>query len=331
MQFWQGSIIYLVIINLITFAMYGTDKNKARNHKWRIPERTLIFMAFIGGGLGAIIGMNIFHHKTQKPKFKILVPIGLVLTIVITILATYGNNHLEVTTYNYDAGLNCKIVHLSDVHNTTIYWNKDALPNAVKDLDPDYIVITGDLIDSIHTDMDSAIYTAKALAEITDTYYVTGNHELRLSEDDLNTFHARLREAGVIILSNEYVTLTDNSGTEFALIGLDDANLGDDTLKGIMSTIDKDLPTILLAHEPQYFDNYADSNVNYVLSGHYHAGQFVIAGRGFITPEFEIFPEYSFGEKTTNNTTLITSRGIGNSIIPWRINNQPEIVVIEMN
>lgn len=75
-------IIYLVIVNVLTFVIYGIDKNKAKHHKWRIPEHTLIMLAVLGGGIGALCGMRIFHHKTKKPKFFIGVPIITMLWIV---------------------------------------------------------------------------------------------------------------------------------------------------------------------------------------------------------------------------------------------------------
>ena len=72
-------IVYLVIINIIAFALYGIDKFKAMKNAWRIPEATLIGVAAIGGGLGAYIGMQIFRHKTRKPLFTILVPLLMIL------------------------------------------------------------------------------------------------------------------------------------------------------------------------------------------------------------------------------------------------------------
>lgn len=67
-------LIYLILINLITFLTYAADKQKAKKNKWRIPEKTLISLALIGGSIGAWLGMQTFRHKTQKPKFKIGVP-----------------------------------------------------------------------------------------------------------------------------------------------------------------------------------------------------------------------------------------------------------------
>ena len=67
--------IYLLVINLIAFVAYGMDKWRAKKNKWRIPERTLILLAVIGGSIGALAGMYVFRHKTQHMKFKIGVPL----------------------------------------------------------------------------------------------------------------------------------------------------------------------------------------------------------------------------------------------------------------
>ena len=73
----------LAIFNLFTFLLYGIDKRKAVHHRWRIPERVLILCAFLGGAAGALLGMLLFHHKTRKWKFRILVPLALLLWCLI--------------------------------------------------------------------------------------------------------------------------------------------------------------------------------------------------------------------------------------------------------
>lgn len=74
---------YLILINIITYYMFGEDKKRAKQQKWRISESTLLWMAFFGGAIGALLGMRNFHHKTQKRKFRILVPVFLVLHLYI--------------------------------------------------------------------------------------------------------------------------------------------------------------------------------------------------------------------------------------------------------
>ncbi len=73
----------LLLMNLLAFALYGTDKLKAKKGAWRIPEATLLLVAFLGGSLGALLGMELFRHKTKHAKFKVLVPLFLVLHIAL--------------------------------------------------------------------------------------------------------------------------------------------------------------------------------------------------------------------------------------------------------
>ena len=74
---------YLLIMNFLTWVIYGLDKGRAKSGKWRIPERTLLILAAIGGSVGALIGMLMFCHKTRKAKFVILVPVLLVIHCVL--------------------------------------------------------------------------------------------------------------------------------------------------------------------------------------------------------------------------------------------------------
>ncbi len=76
-------LVLLAAMNLLAFALYGIDKLKAKRGAWRIPESTLLLVAFLGGSLGAFLGMELFRHKTKHAKFKILVPLFLILHIAL--------------------------------------------------------------------------------------------------------------------------------------------------------------------------------------------------------------------------------------------------------
>ena len=124
------------------------------------------------------------------------------------------------------------------------------------------------------------------------------------------------------------------------LIGLNDPDfserdrlLSESILEAKLSQVNiSDGFTILLSHRPEYFNVYQNKNIDLVLSGHAHGGQFRLPlGGGVIAPGQGLFPKYDAGAYTENGTTMIVSRGIGNSIIPVRINNPPEIVIIELN
>ena len=80
---YQIILAALLLINIVAFAAYGIDKSKAQKDRWRIPESTLLLLAFFGGALGALLGMRAFHHKTKHWKFKILVPLFLILQLAL--------------------------------------------------------------------------------------------------------------------------------------------------------------------------------------------------------------------------------------------------------
>ena len=84
----KNMVIYLLAVNFITFLLYGDDKSRARRHAWRIPEKVLMGAAVIGGSIGALLGMSIFHHKTRKPKFYIGIP--LIMLIEFGLAAGFG-------------------------------------------------------------------------------------------------------------------------------------------------------------------------------------------------------------------------------------------------
>ena len=140
------------------------------------------------------------------------------------------------------------------------------------------------------------------------------------------------------MLDNDAVQL--NHGKEaISLIGLSDPDF---TIKGdifgevpaMVSTKLNNLEnsyTILLSHRPELFESYVHCNIDLVLSGHAHGGQFRLPFiGGLIAPNQGLFPQYDAGLYTSGSTNMIVSRGLGNSIIPIRFNNRPEVVVIEL-
>lgn len=76
-------LIYLLVINIIAFIVYGVDKWKAQRNRWRTSEKMLLFLAIIGGSVGALVGMYTFHHKTLHKKFVLGVPLILVIQVII--------------------------------------------------------------------------------------------------------------------------------------------------------------------------------------------------------------------------------------------------------
>ena len=280
--------------------------------------------------------------KTKK-KFIVLATIVAILILLIIWIA-YGNTDLEIYKYNVKSEDipsefdNFRIVQISDLHNAEFGENNEKLLLMLKQADADTIAITGDMIDSRNTDVDVAISFAQKAVNIAPVYYVNGNHESRVL-GEYEKLKQGLTDAGVTILENSSADITIGDET-ISLIGINDPTfrmeLVDDTMEQniahqLVSVIpDNDNYKVLLAHRPEYFDVYA-GNVDLVLSGHAHGGQFRIPFiGGLVAPGQGFFPEYYEGSHIKENTEMIVSRGIGNSIIPFRINNKPEIIVAEL-
>ena len=88
--------IYLIVVNIIGLALMGIDKEMARRQNWRISGKTLFLTAFIGGSVGALIGMYLFHHKTRHRSFAIGMPLILTLQIIIVLLLYFSPIHFEM-------------------------------------------------------------------------------------------------------------------------------------------------------------------------------------------------------------------------------------------
>ena len=216
--------------------------------------------------------------------------------------------------------------------------DNEKLLTMLRDADPDMIAITGDLVDSRNTDIKVALQFVREAVKIAPCYYVTGNHEARISE--YNELKAGMEAAGVTVLEDAQTDIS-LTGEFIRLIGVNDPSYQTDYLFGDAKTVmntkleelhtEDDGFTILLSHRPELFATYAEHDVDLVLSGHAHGGQFRMPFiGGLVAPNQGLFPEYDAGIYTEGNTNMLVSRGIGNSILPFRINNRPEVILIEL-
>lgn len=281
--------------------------------------------------------------KLSKRPLVLLLSIIVVFLIIWTI---WGNTALMVNTTTISSSRipasfsGFRIAHVSDLHNAEFGENNAKLLKLLSGSEPDIIVITGDLVDAQHTNITTALDFATEAIRIAPTYYVTGNHEASLSQYSM--LKAGLEAAGVVVLEDEAVQLECN-GEVVTLIGLSDPNFtirGDmfgevpvmvsTKLKSLMG--DENDYTILLSHRPELFNSYVACDVDLVFSGHAHGGQFrlPLIG-GLIAPNQGLFPKYDAGIFLDQNTHIVVSRGLGNSVIPFRFNNRPEIVLVELN
>lgn len=270
-------------------------------------------------------------------KRKLRPWVATIFILVVLIFFWWQNNVLEVSYYTYcsedlpQAFEGYRIVQISDLHNATFGQGNEKLLAKVRDLNPDMVVITGDIVDSNHTNIEVALDFAEQVATYCPTYFVTGNHENWLEAGDKLALMNGLQEAGVVCLADEAVEIWQGEEC-ITLIGLNDESLSGSVLQRVMGAEKAGQIYILLAHEPQYLENYSKYSVDLVLTGHAHGGQFRMpfVGGGLVAPDQGFFPKYTEGVHVMDETTMIISRGLGNSIIPVRLFNQPEIVCVEL-
>lgn len=271
---------------------------------------------------------------TKDRRKRYITRVSIILLMLLFCLVQ--NKWLTVSHYTYQSGKvpetfeGYRIVQISDLHNARFGIDNRWLVSKVQELQPDMIVLTGDIVDSGFTNMEVAISFAAQAVQFCPTYYVTGNHENWLSKEDKDALINGLKAAGVVCLSDEAVSI-NKDGATISLIGLDNESLWDNTLQNVVAELPADELKILLAHEPQYFDKYVGAGVDLVFSGHAHGGQFRLPFiGGLVAPGQGLFPKYTEGQHMSGDTTMIISRGLGNSIIPVRLFNLPEIVCVEL-
>ena len=228
------------------------------------------------------------------------------------------------------------IVHISDLHSKN--WGS-TLVDLIQIEEPDIIVISGDLIDSNNQDVNIALDFVNQIREIAPIYFVSGNHEAW--SDLYSILEEKLIELGVTILDNDRVVLTKDD-EQVLLAGLQDPafysesnllneqnNIVESNLQELIS--DFNGFKFLLSHRPELFDMYVQNEIDLVLSGHAHGGQVRIPLiGGLVAPDQGFFPTYTEGIYIENNTNMIVSRGLGNSILPVRVNNRPELVIVTL-
>ena len=279
----------------------------------------------------------------KNKKTLTIVIAFIVLCLTLGTLIVYDNFKLDITEYNLEndnlpeSFNELKIIHLSDLHNTEFGKDNEKLLRIIKEQEPDAVFVTGDTIDGFYTNIQIPVNLFKEILKICDVYFVVGNHESRVNTNIHTEFIDTLSEIGVIVLKDDSAYI-EKDGERIQVIGLKDASdykidYSEDYTEKITQTInildDKNTFSILLSHHPELFPEYKNTDIDLVFSGHAHGGQFRLPFiGGIIAPEQGLFPEYDAGVFTENNTTMVVSRGLGNSIIPVRINNSPEVIVL---
>lgn len=277
--------------------------------------------------------MKLFR-KPEITRKKIII-IALIV-LFIAVFQTLNNSFPVLTEYEFSSekfpkGLDgFRVVQISDLHNETYGRNNSRLMAKIKACEPDIIVITGDIADEFFTKPDVAVDFCRQAAEICPTYYVTGNHEYEMDRAKFDELCVGIEGSGAVFLRNEAVKIGTGEDS-FTLIGLDDECVDGGRLAKLMTTVDEGEFTLVLAHEPQNFDDYAMSKPDLVLSGHAHGGliRLPFIG-GLFAPDQGFFPKYTAGRYDCGESTMFVSRGVGNSTVTKRVFDPPEVVCITL-
>ncbi len=247
-----------------------------------------------------------------------------------SVLVIYNNivvvKKYKITSTKINAPL--KIVLLCDYHNKRYSKCGQKLARKISRQNPDFIVVAGDVVVRRRPNFDIARGFLQRVREIADTYYVTGNHERTLGREE----SIQKLGAGDIIFDDDYKIFE-----HYSLLGLSDSvGLSNSAQSDLVSIFERlENYKIAIVHRPMQFYDYltlSDSDIDLVLCGHTHGGCVRIPFFGaFLSPDEGFFPKYAKGVYQKNGTTMVVSGGLGNTFLPLRINNFPEIVVIEIN
>ena len=284
----------------------------------------------------------------ENKKIVVLICITLIL---ISILMCFSKK-IDVTKYIISNNIipeefnGFKIVQLSDFHSEGYRDTTERLIDKVKNINPDIIVMTGDMVSWDMEDIEEVKILIKSLSKVYPIYYIDGNHE-HLAEilrpGKYVAFIEFMKELGVTTIKNDYIEIYKGDKS----INLYGINLPLDGATGLYvnkfqlekNYVEKTLPeaneekfNILLAHTPTFIKQYSQWGADLVLCGHMHGGivRIPFTNIGLLSPERTIFPKYAAGKFKVNGSIMIVNRGIGGSSFDLRLFNNPEITVITL-
>lgn len=260
----------------------------------------------------------------------------------------YDTHHFVVSKHSFTSAKIKKagrFVMLSDLHGQQYGKDNRVLLDAIRELKPDGILIAGDMITALKkTKLDKTEAFLSALSGEFPVYYANGNHEHKIKlyperyGDLAERYGEVLDRAGIKPLINTHVFLDEMS---IAIYGLEmdhsyykrrsDVTMETQYLQEVLGEIKQEKFSILLAHNPDFFEAYADWGAELVLSGHVHGGiaRLPFLG-GVIAPTLKLFPKYDGGVYTSKHSTMILGRGLGTHSIHVRFFNPGELVVVDL-
>lgn len=284
--------------------------------------------------------------KRKKHLVKITTAVVICLAAFFAVLI--GNTHISTTSYSValqNLGSSVRVILLSDLHGKSFGRENSRLIAKIQEQTPDVIFLDGDMIDrsADSADVQELLRLIKRLHEIAPVYFAPGNHELEYMQTDTSLL-TQVAEAGAVVVNDSYADVTlagqplrigGTMGHAFYFGRSEEEFSSSPEYQFLKAFEDTDVPKICLAHMPDTFifnGAYNLWNVDLILSGHTHGGliRLPFIG-GLYAPMQGWFPEYDQGyfRLGEHMQMVITSGLAGHGMIP-RINNPPEIVVIDL-
>lgn len=280
--------------------------------------------------------------------WSVLFTIVTVLALICIWVMIYDGNRFVVRHHEFcDVRIlrDCRAVVLADLHNKQYGKDNEHLLQAIREAEPDMILVAGDILTSKPSKtLDIALHLMEELSKDYPVYYGNGNHEQRLLlypevygamgkryNEGLKTIgiepivnaHVKLAEYGITIYGSEI--------DRFYYKRFKVQEMASDYMESILGAVDKSCYSILLAHNPDYFPSYAAWGADLVLAGHVHGGMVRIpfVGKGIASPNMRLFPKYDGGLFEEGTSRMLLSRGLGMHTIPVRVFNPGELLVVD--
>lgn len=238
-----------------------------------------------------------------------------------------------------------RFVLLADLHNKSYGEENEKLLSAIADAEPDIILSAGDLMTSVpEKSMEAAEHLVEQLAARYPVYYGNGNHEYRIYHEEEKyggmgkEYRSVLERCNVRLLENETAQLP-LYGVRIAGLDLSrehykkfkESELPPSEINALLGACNGDGFTVLIAHNPAFFESYAAWGADLTLSGHVHGGVMRLPFLGgVLSTSFRLFPKYDGGLFKMGRKTMVVSRGLGSHTIPIRVFNPAELVIIDL-
>lgn len=279
-----------------------------------------------------------------RKKYLVFLSLFLILAIIFSYLCNC-ENRLTLSNYNLSTDKiknPIKLVFISDLHNREFGENNIDLVTSVAEQKPDLIAVGGDMITMTDNSHDKFISLLQQLTEIAPTYYALGNHEKSYKNLDSLINDVKYTDATFLDNSMEKIAVNDETITIGGLTSFPyyenyypDFENKERYFLDAFEAQEQDNYTILLAHQPEFYFwtwGLKEKNIDLILSGHTHGGvvQVPFIG-GLYAPNQGFFPEYDKGFFSSGTANMIITSGLGNTVPIPRINNEPEICIININ